>query len=200
MGRNLTHFQLPLSLAICFPRLKGGQTFAFNRGPMKTIRTPATILGLFYACFLLCLAWSPAQLPERVATHFDGRGRPNGWMSRSSHLSFITVLGFAFPMSIVGISFALRFMPTSLINIPHREYWLASERRTQTLAYIFRHSLWFASLAIGFVIGINLLLIHSNNQFPVRLSTPLLLTLLGCFLAGVALWGISAFRYFRRPA
>jgi uncharacterized membrane protein len=167
---------------------------------MKTIRTPAIVLGLFYALFLICLSWSAGELPDRVATHFGARGQPNAWMSRSSHLLFTTVLGLAFPLSIVVIGFALRFAPSTVINIPHREYWLAPERRGETLAFLFRHTLWFASMAVGFVIAINLLIIHSNHQNPVRLSTPLLLTLLGCFLAGVAIWAVRALRYFKRPA
>jgi uncharacterized membrane protein len=167
---------------------------------MKTLQTPAIVMGLFYACFLICLAWSAGELPDTVATHFGPRGQPNAWMSRSSYLLFTTVLGLVFPLSIVAIGFAMRFAPSAVINIPHREHWLAPERRSETLAFIFRHTLWFASMAVGFVTAINLLIIHSNNQNPVRLSTPLLLTFLGCFLAGVTVWVISAFRYFKRPA
>jgi hypothetical protein len=166
---------------------------------MKTLRTPAIVMGTVYLLFFVCLVWSSGQLPEQVATHFDGRGQPDGWMNRSSHLLFTTVLGFALPLSILGICFAMRFAPASLINIPHREHWLAAERRSQTFAFIFRHAFWLASMSIAFVIGVNLLIIQSNNQSPPSLSIPLLFGFLGCYLAGLAIWTFRAIRYFKRP-
>jgi len=50
---------------------------------MKTSRTPAIILALLLIALGAYLISSASQLPERVATHFDGVGRPNGWMSQS---------------------------------------------------------------------------------------------------------------------
>ncbi len=65
---------------------------------MKTLRTPLLVLGLLYLCFFGYLAASSSQLPERVATHFDGSGQPDGWSSRSDHLRFMLVFGLAFPL------------------------------------------------------------------------------------------------------
>src|SRR3954468_21478203 len=110
---------------------------------MKSRPTPALILGLLYLCFLGYLISSAPQLPDRVATHFGAGGEPDGWMSRSSHLLFMGVFGLAFPLFVVGLFFILRFLPDSGLNIPHRDYWLAPERRSETFAYLFRHSLWF---------------------------------------------------------
>ena len=64
---------------------------------MKTLRAPALVLGLLYLCFFGYLAVSSSQLPKRVATHVDARGRPNGWMSRAAHLRFMIVFGLSFP-------------------------------------------------------------------------------------------------------
>jgi uncharacterized membrane protein len=163
---------------------------------MKTLRTPALILGLLYLGFLVYLKVSAPQLPDRVATHFDGSGRPDGWMSRSSHLIFTAVLGFAFPMFVVGLCFVLRFLPDRGFNLPHRDYWLAPERRAETFAYFLRHSLWFACMAVWFVLGIHILVIQANGRSPARLSTPGILGLAGSFLAGVAVWVVSLIRHF----
>src|SRR6185503_5032974 len=111
---------------------------------MKTARGPALVLGLLYLCFLGYLATSSGQLPDRVATHFDGSGRSNGWMSRSFHLWFTLVLGLAFPLIVAVILFFARFLPDNFLNIPRRDYWLSAERRADTFTYLFRQSLWFA--------------------------------------------------------
>lgn len=163
---------------------------------MKTLRTPALILGLLYLCFFGYLVFSAPQLPNRVATHFDGSGQPNGWMSRSSHLLFTTFFGIVFPLLVVGIFFILRFLPERSLNVPHRDYWLAPERRVETFAYLLRHSLWFACMAVCFVIGIHFLVIQANSQQHPHLSTPKILGLGSCFVAGVVAWVVIIIHHF----
>jgi serine/threonine-protein kinase len=167
---------------------------------MKTMRAPILILGLLYLCFFGCLASSATHLPERVATHFNGSGRPNGWMSRSAHLQFMIVFGLAFPLFVPALVYASRFLPDQLFNLPHRDHWLAPARRPETMAYLFLHSLWFSAMALCFVIGIHFSIIHANSLAHVHLSTPVALAMAGCFLAGTIVWGVSMIRYFNHPA
>jgi ABC-type Fe3+ transport system permease subunit len=166
---------------------------------MKMIRTPALVLGLLYLCFFGCLASSSSHLPLRVATHYNGSGQPNGWMSRDSHLRFMALFGLAFPLFVPAIIFASRFLPERLYHVPHREHWFAPARRTETLAYLFRHSLWFASLALCFVTGIHFSIIYANHLTQAHLSTLLVLVLAGGFLAGTAVWGVSMVCHFNHP-
>src|SRR6266700_2628152 len=86
---------------------------------MKTLRAPNIILGLLYFGLLVSLAYSAGELPERVATHFDAGGQPNGWMSRHGHIIFILLLGLALPLLVAGSFFCLRFFPGRGINVPH---------------------------------------------------------------------------------
>jgi serine/threonine-protein kinase len=81
-------------------------------------------------------------------------------------------------------------------NIPRRDYWLAPERRSETFSYLLSHSLWFACIALCFVIGIHFLIIQANSLTPAHLSTPMILGLVGCFLAGIVVWVVSMFRHF----
>src|SRR4051812_3401648 len=124
---------------------------------MRTTRTPAILLAFLYVCFLTYLISSAPQLPDKVATHFGAGGRPDGWMSRTAHLLFMAAFGLAFPFFLVGLFYILRFMPDSSFNLPRRDYWLAPERRAETFAYLLRHSLWFACLAVCLVIGLHFL-------------------------------------------
>ena len=163
---------------------------------MSTLRTPALVLGLLYVCFFGYLAASSSQLPERVATHFDAHGQPNDWMSRTAHLGFMIVFGLGFPLFVPTIVYASRFLPDRFYNLPHRDYWLAPSRRTGTMAYLFLHSLWFASLALCFAIGIHFSIIQANHLAHAHLSTPLTLTLAGCFIAGTVVWAVSMIRHF----
>jgi serine/threonine-protein kinase len=161
-------------------------------------RIPAIILGLLYVCFLRVWAWAGAQLPDLVATHFSGSGKPNGWMSRSANQTFMLIFGLAFPLFIVVLCYVTRFLPASTINLPNKDYWLAPERRKETYDYLFGLSLWFACLALGFVMGLMYLIVEANKQAPARLSTAGIFGLTGCFLVGTAIWVLVMFRHFKR--
>ncbi len=165
---------------------------------MRTLRTPALVLAFLYLCFFGYLVASSSQLPERVATHFDAHGQPNGWMSRDAHLRFMILFGLGFPMFVPVLVYASRFLPDQLFNLPHRDYWLGPAQRSQTMAYLFRHSLWFSSMALGFVIGTNLSIIQANQLARTHLSTLFVLALAGCFIAGTVVWGVSMIRHFNR--
>jgi uncharacterized membrane protein len=164
----------------------------------KSVAIPAILLAGLVVLFVLSLIDASSRLPERFATHFDSAGQPNGWMTRSAHLLFSAALGLGLPILVTGLCYSFRFFPVKLLNLPHRDYWLAPARRAQTYAYLFRHSLWLGCLMIGFVIGINLLLIQANAQAPPRLSAPLIFTLASGFIVGILAWAIGLQAHFAR--
>jgi hypothetical protein len=110
------------------------------------------------------------------------------------------VFGLAFPLFVPAIVYAGRFLPYRFYNLPHRDHWLAPARRTETMAYLFRHSLWFAAMALCFAIGIHSSIIHANSLGQAHLSTLLALALGGCFLAGTAIWAGSMIRHLNHVA
>jgi hypothetical protein len=166
---------------------------------MKALRAPILLLGLLYVCFFGYLASSSSQLPARVATHFDGNGQPNGWMSRSAHLRAMFVFGLAFPLFAPALIYASRFLPDRLYNLPNRDYWLAPGRRSETMTYLLGHALWFSSMALGFVIGLQASIIRANSLAPAHLSNLRMVALAGCFVIGTAVWIASMFRHFTLP-
>ena len=56
-------------------------------------RMQIAFLALALAAIAQAL-WQHGRLPEKVASHFDGGGAPNGWLSRGTHttLQVATVL------------------------------------------------------------------------------------------------------------
>jgi serine/threonine-protein kinase len=165
---------------------------------MRSLRIPILLFLLCYFGFLAYVAWTVPQLPERIATHFGFGGQPDGWMTRSAYGVFIAVIGLAMPALIVGIFFGMQFLSNGMINIAHREYWLAPERRDETFAYLRRHSLWYASLLVAFFAGLHYLTLQANQQQPAaQLNLPVLFVVLGCFLLGTLWWALSMIRHFQ---
>jgi len=166
---------------------------------MKTSRTPLIILACLYVAFIGYLVFSSGQLPSQVATHFRSNGHPNGWMSRSSHMVLMGVLGLVLPLLIVAVMNAARLFPSAL-NIPRKQFWLAPERRQETFRYLSRQALWFACVMVAFILGLQVTLVQANAQTPAQLSMPLHFTLAGGFLAALAIWIIVTVRRFYRTA
>lgn len=164
---------------------------------MRTTRLPLVLLGLSCLAFLACVLLTANALPERVATHFNLDGRANGWMSRSAHLQFMAGFGLALPLFIAGVCFALRFAPDSSINIPHRDFWLAPERRAATCQYLFGQSLWLACLNVAFITGVHLLVVRANQLVPPHLPLTPVLVWAGCLIVGLVFWALTLIRHFK---
>jgi serine/threonine-protein kinase len=120
------------------------------------------ILWLLAAAAVFQAAWYYPQLPATVASHFDGEGRPNGWMSREGFFTLqAIVLGVQVAVFVAGMRLVRR-LPDRWINLPHKDYWLAPERREASLAYLETWGLWMACAGFAFFLGIFQLTIEAN--------------------------------------
>ena len=133
---------------------------------MSPQRIAVFLLVMLFILFGISLAATFSLLPEKVATHFDITGLPDGWMSRTSHLIFIGLFGIGFPLLIIGICWSVRYVSPVTINIPHRDYWLAEERRLESVDFVFRHSIWLGCLGIAFITGLHWAVVLANRQQP----------------------------------
>ena len=161
-------------------------------------RIPAVLLLLGYAVFFSCVFVTWSKLPLQVASHFDAKGLPDGWMPRSVFLKFMSIFGFLFPLFIVGINFILRYLPRSAFNMPNRDYWMAPERRQQTFRFFLVHSLWLAFFAILFLAFVYFLTVQANLVKPVRLLLRPLMVSTGAFLLGLIWWAVTLVGHFRK--
>lgn len=102
--------------------------------------------------YVAVLVFLAVTLPDRVPMHFDGAGNADSWGSRTEALVLWTVLGVV----ILGGGALLARYATggdgTWLNLPHKDYWLAPERREA-----FRRR--FESDMLGFIAWTGLLLI-----------------------------------------
>jgi uncharacterized membrane protein len=161
---------------------------------------PLLLLAMLLAGAALFILFLSQQLPELVAIHFDASGRPNGFTTREGCRDFMLLSTLGAPLLIV-IATALvpRLLPASMINIPHREYWLAPERARDSLAFLSEQGVWFGCILVVFLANVDLMLVKANGVSPPAFpSSPFLATLV-VFFCAVALWAMRMFKRFRRP-
>jgi len=159
----------------------------------KSIFTASTAAGLALALRAHTL------LPPKVATHYGNSGIPDSYMSNTYSLLlwlgtflFLALLFFSMP-------YLLKKTRTEWINLPNREYWLAPERRENTIRIMSDYMYIFGSMLNGFFIVILWLTVIAHKQTPVQLSTSGMLTALALLFAATAVWLIQLFRQFRLP-
>lgn len=165
---------------------------------MKKHTVPRAVLFLLCVGYLILVIRSAPLLPERVATHFSGSGEADGWMSRSSDLIFMGILGVGLPLFFVVISLVVGWIPDQLVNLPHRDYWLSPEHRAETHAYISNRMIWMGCLVVLLFAGIHCLMIQANRMAPPHLPMIPFLILMGMFLAGMLIWIIAFIRRFAK--
>jgi uncharacterized membrane protein len=162
------------------------------------MRLVLVILAICYVIFFACLYATMSELPARIASHFDALGRPNGWMERGSYLEFIIGMVVGLPLFVVGITAVTGRLGRGM-NIPHREYWLAPERRRATVAVMMRYMVAICSVMVLFLTALHFLIVAANaNPTAPRMNFPGTWALLGAIMAATGIWCWLLWRRFSR--
>ena len=145
-----------------------------------------------------CLYYYPL-LPETVASHFDGTGRPNGWSSKQSFYALYLILAGVMSFVFFVLPKLLHRIPASLINIPHREYWLTPQGKEQALAMLEQEMGWFG-IAILIVIILTIqFAINANLEADGGMRAGQMWILVGGFFVFTGIWLVRLYRRFRLP-
>jgi uncharacterized membrane protein len=139
-------------------------------------------------------------LPDSVATHFAGGGRPNGWMTREGYRVFMLLFVTLLPLFMAAMAGGLPRLFPNATNIPNRHYWMAPQRREAALNFLTAHACWLGCLIALFILGTHVLLLQANHSVPVRLPTRAFFAILGGFALALLVWILFLVRRFRRPA
>ena len=156
----------------------------------------AILLLLTVATVLMLQHYYP-QMPDPMAAHFDGSGRPNGYQSRDGFfllagaIVLLVVVIFAF----VGLLF--RAVPTHLVNLPNRDYWLAPERRASTIEFMTHQMEWFGVGTMILLVSVLWLAMEANLTPDPTLDPSTMWWLLGAYFVFSALWLIHFVGKFR---
>ncbi|MBL7076616.1 MAG: DUF1648 domain-containing protein [Kiritimatiellae bacterium] len=153
----------------------------------------ALFLLLCVACLAHGLYYYP-RLPAEVAHHFGASGQPDAWGSKEHFLVVYLVTVAVMAATFLGLGLAMPKIPNSAINLPNKEYWLAPERRRQTLDYMLPRLLWLGSLTMVLLLDI----FHQSFQVHLGKATslPHVWYSMVAYLIATAVWCIAVYRRF----
>ena len=138
------------------------------------------------------------RLPAQVASHFGINGQADDWMSKGAFLTLYLGLQFGLATIFLGLTRLLRRLPVSMINIPNREYWLADQRRQETLRYNEGMMVLLAGMTSLFMICLFQMTFQTNldRNADQNLNVPVFATLLAIYLLAVVSSVIVMYRRF----
>ena len=147
---------------------------------------------------LLMMAYYYPQMPRRMASHFAADGRANGWQSREGF--FLLSLLVASTSALVAFFAPKRIasQPNNRINLPNRDYWLAPERRPETMDFIAAMMGWFGCGVLFVLMAGTYLAMRANLAPKGGFDSQSMLIAVSLFLSGLFIWLICFIRHFRR--
>lgn len=170
---------------------------------MSRTTAPGTCSAPLLALVLVAVVYiwmSSQRLPDLVASHFDAAGHANGYMSRGAYLGVLLVMVVLLPVFLVLIPGRVLANPNARINLPNRDYWLAPERRAETIRRLLNQSAVFASLVIVFLCYVQWLVVRAHAFSPPTLDSRALMAGLVAFLVCAAVWAVGLiWRLHRSP-
>ncbi len=138
------------------------------------------------------------SLPEKVATHFNSSGTPNGWMTKSKNMVFFLAFGPGITVFLISIGSVIQQLPSKYLNVPNANYWRSAEHYPRGCFFILK---MLMILSIGLLIFLAMifhLVSHSNQSHPPHFNNEIMgryKTFLHLFLGG---WVFSLYYYFLR--
>ena len=156
---------------------------------------------ILIATWLACIGqavYFHGRLPESLPAHFNAGGIAQSFASKNVVFAVYLGGGGLVMLMFLALGSRLGKVPERSINLPHKAYWLAPERRAETFATLARRLHWFgvATLALFFdmfqqifkaVLGPARTLDHAPWS-------------VGAYVAFAVIWVIALMARFRRPA
>jgi uncharacterized membrane protein len=140
------------------------------------------------------------QLPEKVASHFDAGGQADGWMTKTSFIALTLLLQAGLSALMLGLGRIIGALPNSLINIPNKEYWLAEERRSETLDEMIWMMDWIAAGTSVFLFVILYLTFDANVGEEKELNSTVTWIVTVAFSVGlIGFCIVRTMKYYRVP-
>ena len=165
---------------------------------MRDHRTSLLILGTLTLLYVVHMVYGLSDQPGPMATHFGSGGRPNGWMSNSAFLLFGAALWATMVACFWTLRPLLRRVKPSLVNIPHKAWWLDPVRREETIATA---GAWMESMGVVTLIGLfglNECLFLANRRPEVELGTEFIVGIV-VYLVITLVWSVAFIRMWRNP-
>ena len=157
---------------------------------------------IFVAALLICVVemfrlWGIS--PQQMAAHFNAQGDPDRFVTKPEFFWFQIQTLFIVVLVSLPLQVLLLVVPPNLINMPNREYWLAPERKEETLGRLSDFgSLMFGVILLAILAAFEIS-VYANLQTPVHFNAGLMGAVMFAAMGLIVLMLIRLVLSFRLP-
>ena len=163
-----------------------------SHGSNEIIRLRIRVLLLaLLAAALGQSIYAYVRLPAWIPTHFGPLGQADAWIARTALLGIYFVVVAGTTSIALLLPWAVNRWPEALITLPHRDHWLAPERRTSTLSIVARQMMWFGIVTTGLTLLFMHLLLRVILSGGLDIPTTSMGALLVTYVTYCIAWGAS---------
>ena len=164
---------------------------------MKVDKTPLLVLLTLAVIAASQFANNYQELPETIAVHFAADGRANGWSNKDAFVLSYGAIEAMIVLAALGLGFLGHKIPASFLNIPNSDYWLAPERRCETLRYTWTRVIWLEAATMAFLIAIAEIIFRANRAAGSPTLTSSFFVVLVAFVVAIIWQSVSMMLRFR---
>lgn len=163
---------------------------------MSSTKIPLVLMFTAFLVGIVAIFLARAELPEQVASHYDSSGTPDGWMDRDTFLGLYAGLLVLMAGLFGGLAAFLPRLPNAMINVPHKDYWLAPERRDESLRGMTSMLVWIGVATLLFLVALFRMTWTANLSESGELGDGFWILLAGYLgiTLGVAIGGMMRYR------
>lgn len=110
------------------------------------------------------------------------------FLASAAYVQFMLSFGVVLPLALIFLNRLLLSNPRVPINLPHREFWLATARQAETINFLNEHSARFGSMLVVFLCYVHWLVLRANAVIPPSLPLGWFIGGLGVFLVAAVVW------------
>ena len=165
---------------------------------MNDLRIPRIVYGFLLAIGELDWVRRYALLPARMASRFGPHGEVTDWQSKEQFfMTVVVVVGVSFVAGFV-VPLLIGVLPANMVNLPHKEYWLAAGRREETMQYLSMKMGWFACAVLFLLLFVTSEATNANMPSRGQFAIGATFAVLFGFVAFMGIWTILLLRHFNR--
>lgn len=121
-------------------------------------------------------------VPARIATHFDGAGNANRWMTRSEFIGFSILFPLGMALFLVGLSRVVPLAGPQRLNVPNPGYWRSAANYPRAVAIVQQWMITFAAWMTIWLTAMSIVVVQSAQKTPPSLDAGLMIVLIGSFV------------------
>ena len=158
---------------------------------------------IFFLIVLLLCAFEMARLwnimPDQMAAHFNIQGNADRFVPKAEFFRFQLQTMLVVILVSLPLQWMFSVIPPNLINMPNREYWLAPERRAETMGRISDFgSTMFAIILLALQAACDIAA-YANLRTPILFNAALMSKVMIVSVVAIVLALIGLIVSFRLP-